>query len=614
MVTKKEKWQEIANRGLQGNFDKDTRARFDEAVSRGLITITPSNLAPSVENTQQAANTNNDFIPTDENLALEDDRVNSLPESSFIDNAKGVFEAGKTIITGGTTGALGFAIGSVEGAIGELIGSIEKGKGLEVAQRYADALTDTPETPEGMAMVKALGDKLGVLPPVLGGAPIAPLSAINPTIQSVKQGAQTIRATLGESLLPLGLVETAANKGNIRNFRLPKDNGLKRKLLAEQTAADNPDIAAVTKMITDSGEIVTNQRSKLALKQLTKDVGDEKAVQVVSVIENMKKGSKKDFDDMLNIVQEGYDKPLFGQENRPSDILGRAVAQRASAIDKINKQASTEIGKIARQELSKETFDISSASNRFFEGMGELGVKAVRSDDNAVSFDFSQSKFVGGDKEMLNRLANFVKDGKSNGFDAHTTKQFARELVSFGEGTESAISTKSQAPIKSLASDINAILVNSNKRYGKANKRFADTIDIKERFDKMVKGVDINDELAGQSLANKARRLVSNAASRPEIKQLINEAEAVLSDLGVNYKNDINSLNFAVTTLEDAFKITPAASLQGNLQRAGANLIEGVSPELAVTRGIMDKVFNLDKPSFNKKMKTFRLLSETGKN
>lgn len=552
-----------------------------------------------------------DFIPTDENLSAP---LPERPESSLLDSAIGAAEALGTTVTGATTGALGFGIGSLEGAIGELTGRLEKGEGLETAQRYAEALTFLPKTAEGQEIVKFIGEKLSALPPTLGGAPVAPISSINPAIQSVKQGIKAVKTTLGESLLPVGLVKTAANKGNIKNFRLPKDNGLKRKLLAEQTAAENPDIAAVTKMITDSGEIVTNQRSKLALKQLTKDVGDEKAVQVVSVIENMKKGSKKDFNDMLNIVQKGYDKPLFGQENRPSDILGRAVAQRASAIDKINKQASMEIGNIARKELSKETFDISSASNRFFEGMEELGVKAVRADDNTVSFDFSQSKFVGGNKEMLNRLANFVKDGESNGLDAHTTKQFARELVSFGEGTESAISTKSQAPIKSLASDINAILVNSNKRYGKANKRFADTIDIKERFDKMVKGVDVNDELAGQSLANKARRLVSNAASRTEIKQLINEAEAVLSDRGVNYKNDINSLNFAVTTLEDAFKITPAASIQGNLQRAGANLIEGVSPELAVTRGIMDKVFNLDKPSFNKKMKTFRLLSETGQN
>ena len=39
MATTKEKWQEIANRGLQDKFDPATRAKFDEAVRRGLITM-----------------------------------------------------------------------------------------------------------------------------------------------------------------------------------------------------------------------------------------------------------------------------------------------------------------------------------------------------------------------------------------------------------------------------------------------------------------------------------------------------------------------------------------------------------------------------------------------
>jgi len=42
---KREKWQEIANRGLQDRFDEPTRAKFDEAVRRGLISM-PAQDAP----------------------------------------------------------------------------------------------------------------------------------------------------------------------------------------------------------------------------------------------------------------------------------------------------------------------------------------------------------------------------------------------------------------------------------------------------------------------------------------------------------------------------------------------------------------------------------------
>ena len=52
MTTKQEKWQEIANRGLQDNFDPQTRARFDEAVKRGFITL-PENQADTFEGLQQ---------------------------------------------------------------------------------------------------------------------------------------------------------------------------------------------------------------------------------------------------------------------------------------------------------------------------------------------------------------------------------------------------------------------------------------------------------------------------------------------------------------------------------------------------------------------------------
>ena len=55
MATTQEKWQEISNRGLQDNFDAPTRAKFDEAVNRGLITIpeqSPSQAQSTIPDTR----------------------------------------------------------------------------------------------------------------------------------------------------------------------------------------------------------------------------------------------------------------------------------------------------------------------------------------------------------------------------------------------------------------------------------------------------------------------------------------------------------------------------------------------------------------------------------
>lgn len=564
---------------------------------------------PITEEPTVVAGTNTDFIPTDENLS---DQSNLRKPSTFGEKILGGLDAAATLATGATTGAVGFGLGTIQDITNQLVGD---GVGPDKANQYAEILTATPNTDEGRRYVKSIGEFLGVLPPVLGTPALTTTSAALPisqsakvTAQQVQSGAKTAKQTFGELLNPVGAAKSALDKGNAKTMRIPKDNGLKRKLLAEQTASDNPNIAAVTKMLDDEGMAVTNKKSKQALKELSKELGDEKAKQVVVVLENTRKGTKKDINDMLNIIQEGHDKPLFGQENRPSDILGRAVAQRGTDIEKINDAAGKQIGRIAREKLSKNTYDISAAKNNFTNSMEDLGVNFIRGDDGNVSLDFSGSRFVGGDKDLLTRLVNFIDGGEMNGFDAHKTKQFARELVDFGDSSANPISSASQKPIKNLASDINALLSNSSKEYASANKRFSDTADIRSNFNKLVKGMDINSELANQSLANKARRLVSNADTRAPIKQLINDAETVLKKYGKTYDNDINALNYAVTTLEDSFKITPAASLRGNVQRAGVNLAEGMSPELAVTRGLMDKVFSTSPADFNKKMKTYKKL------
>ena len=75
------------------------------------------------------------------------------------------------------------------------------------------------------------------------------------------------------------------------------------------------------------------------MKVLSKDVGKEKAAQAVSVIENMSDSSKSQVNRMLGIIDRGNKEPIFAQTNRPSDILGDAVANRAKAIARINDTA-----------------------------------------------------------------------------------------------------------------------------------------------------------------------------------------------------------------------------------------------------------------------------------
>ena len=144
-----------------------------------------------------------------------------------------------------------------------------------ILHERSSALTFAPRTEEGQRIVKGIGDTLGVLPPILGTAPLT-----------------TLRPLVAGSLVTEKL---------LRNPRA------KRALLAEQILKGNPNTALVTKALDASGDIITRPASKRAVKILG---GDHVAKGTVAVIENMSVASKSQVKKMLNIISKGRENPL----------------------------------------------------------------------------------------------------------------------------------------------------------------------------------------------------------------------------------------------------------------------------------------------------------------
>ena len=288
---------------------------------------------------------NNEDVPTEANLALEQARVDALPPSSFIDELIGVGDAALTTATGATSGAIGFGLGTLEGAARELTGNIPRGEGQKIAQERAAELTFAPRTEEGQRNVKFIGEKLGVLPPVLG---TTPLNTLRPLVA-----------------------------GKAVTDRLLRNPRAKRTLLADEIRKGNPNIELVTKALNESGEVITRPASKKAVKVLG---GDHIAQGTVAVIENMSPASKKILNEQLNNISKGRREPLFGDANRPSNTLGKSILERAIAIDKVNDRAGKTIGKTS-ESLKDINVDISGANNTFLNGINELGVTFSRAED-----------------------------------------------------------------------------------------------------------------------------------------------------------------------------------------------------------------------------------------
>ena len=485
-------------------------------------------------------------------------------------------EAGATIATGATTGAIGYASGALEGAARNIVGDMTQQEAQDLAAKRAAALTYEPKGRGAKKILESASSLTAALPPVIGITPISTL----------------------RSAIPNKAITEAA-------IRTPK---AKKALLKQQIASGNPNIETVAKVLNEKGDIVTNKQSKNLIKTLG---GGERAIETVSVLENLDPASKKQALKMLDIIEKGKKEPLFGAENRASDIVGQSVANRAKAISTINEKASKQIGNIARSQKNKPV-NIQTPVDNFLSELSDMGVTFSKGDDGWINPDFSRSKFVGGNQKDMSVLINELAQGNINFEQAHKIKRTIRDNVDYDKLGAGQIKGDSERLLKSLSSEIDNVLDNESPAYKKANERFAKTIKLKDEFQKMAgKDIDLFGDLSGEALSNKARRLSSNAASRTAIRQTMTNADETLKDLGVNFKDNISALNFVTNRLDDIFKTTPDTSMQGVLERASSAGDAVVSPVSATKQGLM-KIKEMTEPDFNKKINSIRTLLKKG--
>lgn len=511
------------------------------------------------------------------------------------------------------TGVLGEIAGGLTATV-DLLNPLTSNDPVQVLNNVKEILTYEPRGVNEDAAIQQLAEKLEPMKPIIESVDAFTSRAADKGVDltgSPAVGAfiKTIPTMVGE-MLGVGALTKAKPILPKMAFTNPKDA---RLAIAENILSGTPDTNTVANIINSSGELVTNKTAKRALKVLEKDLGGDSGIALVSVMESTSPATKSRVNKMLDIVDKGRRNPLFKDEHRASDVLGDAVADRARAIAKINKQAGEKIGATAKS-LNKTNVDLSTPIDGFIDKLSNMGVTFTRGDDGWVTPDFSRSKFMGGSQKDMTVLVNDLVNKTPDFESAHNLKQLIRDNVNFDSIGPSKIKGDSERALKDLATQIDDVLDSTSDTYKKANERFAKTVGVKDAFDKMAgKDIDIFDPDAAKSLGDKARRLVSNATSRTQINKVIRDAESVLEEFNIRFKDDIPAMNHIVTKIEDSFKITREGSLKGNLQDAAVNVATGLDPTLAGLEAVRGKVKNLSAPDFNKKMRAYRSLTNQGK-
>ena len=487
--------------------------------------------------------------PSAENLDVPDGGQVSYAEPkerTISETVEGLREAALTTATGATSGALGFGAGTLTGIIGELTGRLKPGEGLEEAQALASKLTYAPKGEAGQEFVEDIGETLGVLPPVLGTTPIS-----------------TLKAAIPKRKIPKNIM---------------KSPSMKKALLKREIAEGNPNIETLAKTLNSQGDIVTNKASRAALKT----IGDtEKNRELISVVERLDPASKKQGIKMLDTITNKKKFPDI--DARPSHVMGESIANRARAIATKNDQAGKRVGRIA-STLKNKDVNIQSPVNDFFAELNGLGVTFKKGDDGWVTPDFSRSKFSGGSQKDMTVLVNDLLNPDTKFEASHKLKQDIRKNINFDKLGPNRMDRESQDLLKKLSSGIDDVLDTESASYKKANETFAKTIELKDKYQKLAgKDIDLFEDASKEALALKGRRISSNAQSGPEIRKTISDSDLVLKELGIEFKDNIHSLNFMVNRFDDLFKVTPETSAQGVIERG---LDASFSPVAAARQGL----------------------------
>ncbi len=91
------------------------------------------------------------------------------PELTLGDQALGALEAGAAMVTGATTGALGYLGGAAQGLTRQALGGYTAEEAQAMAEQGSRDYTYQPRTRAGQEQIAAAGEALGALPPVLAG-------------------------------------------------------------------------------------------------------------------------------------------------------------------------------------------------------------------------------------------------------------------------------------------------------------------------------------------------------------------------------------------------------------------------------------------------------------
>lgn len=342
--------------------------------------------------------------------------------------------------------------------------------------------------------------------------------------------------------------------------------------LVEEVSGAAPQKSLAKYMVDGSGKLKGDKLAQETIKQ-----GFDQGV--VSAITGSSKVDKGKMSKMVEVMQKGKENALFATKNRPSDIAGASLLDRVKFIKDVNKKSGAKLN-IAAKDLKGKTVDARQPIDNFLNNLDEIGVTI----DNKFkpSFFDSDIEFNASSRKAITDMTTLLSRGKigvrPDAFRLHRMKRAIDEIVTYGkEGV--GVKGKTERILKQLRRDLDSTLDDAFPAYNEANTIYADTVGALDALQDVAgRKLDLFGPNADKATGTLLRRMMSNAQSRVNLVDAVDNLDVISKKYGSTFGDDISTQMLFVDELDSVFGPVARTSLAGETAKGfkkGAEAVTG---------------------------------------
>lgn len=256
-------------------------------------------------------------------------------------------------------------------------------------------------------------------------------------------------------------------------------------------------------------------------------------------------------------------------KNNPIESVGQPLVKKFKNVRGEITKLGGQLDEVAKGLKGKQVNGLDEVLVNVDNSLADIGVTF---DEKGINFIGSNLEGLGSNEKIISNVYSRLINA-TDASDLHRLKKYIDNNVDFGKSSE-GFTEQSKQLLKSWRSQIDTALDTSFPAYNTVNTELSIRINPINELKKLLKGATgFDEDLFELSAGQLMRRISSNVASNPSIRQTLRNIDSITVTKGET-SNNIESLVDFYSTLEKYFpeivgKNTFKGQIQGALNSSG---------------------------------------------